>query len=164
MLTSIAPMPSPRYRLSVARRQIFKASPCRPRQVGEAGLRPCSSSEGTVDALLAQKLIVAPDCLNPLWRKRFGMQHSHLKLTRLLSKEDWRFFDWFCHVLCLLPVQVYNSPKRKWHYSIIFYDCKSIAVNREMRKWRISVFHPCVLGFGDNHDNFQEQHYPAGAP
>ena len=28
----------------------------------------------------------------------------------------------------------------------------------------ISVFHPCALGFGNNHGNFQEQHYPAGAP
>jgi len=29
---------------------------------------------------------------------------------------------------------------------------------------RICIFHPYVLGFGNNHDNFQEQHYPAGAP
>ena len=29
---------------------------------------------------------------------------------------------------------------------------------------RICVFSPYILGFGNNHDNFQEQHYPAGAP
>ena len=28
---------------------------------------------------------------------------------------------------------------------------------------RICVFHPFVLSLGNNQDNFQEQHYPAGA-
>ena len=31
-------------------------------------------------------------------------------------------------------------------------------------QWLISVFHPSVLEFGNNQDNFQAQHYPEGAP
>ena len=69
-----------------------------------------------------------------LLAKRQESTHTRAADAAFASSQLMQSVMLFIIVLCLLPVQVYNSPKRKWHYSIIFYDCKSIAANRNRAK------------------------------
>ena len=39
-----------------------------------------------------------------------------------------------------------------------------LAAAHDFADVRIYFFHPCVLVFGNNQDNFQEQHCPADVP
>jgi hypothetical protein len=81
-------------------------------------------SEGAVDALPAQELVVTLDFIYTLGRKRFGVQHTHLKLSRLLSEENGRFFYRFCHTFTSLSLKgikplkenIGSLPKSPYNY------------------------------------------------
>lgn len=73
-------------------------------------------SERAVDALLAQELIVALNSLDSRRRKRFGMHHTHLKLTCFLSKKNRCLFYWFRHSLppdLTVTKILYTNPSLK---------------------------------------------------
>ena len=73
-------------------------------------------SERAVDALLAQELIVALYSLDSRRRKRFGMHHTHLKLTCFLSKKNRCLFYWFRHSLppdLTVTKILYTNPSLK---------------------------------------------------